>query len=437
MYIWYVTLYEPLPIGGEQVRPMRSGLLAEAIVDAGHRFELWLPGFEHVHHEHFQQESVVEILSDRYHIQYLSGCGYSHDTSIKRLVHNHQIAREFKRLAYNRSDCPDLIITQIPSLELAEAVSTFARKASIPVIVDIRDLWPDVYKRLFPNWALFLYELIFFNEIKRAKKILRDATAITAVSRSFLDWGIARSSRAQTKHDKVFHIGYPATSINSNLGDEISVLEDKYGFARKKVTIFFAGTFCSSYDLDTVFESAKMLLESEVFDIHIIIAGGGDKEDIIRKKSEGLANVTFVGWLDAVELNAFLSFSSVGLAPYADGALMSLPNKPFEYMAASLPVLNCLKGELEDLIAEEDCGKYYQAGNANALTEAMIFFLENPELTKIMGINGRAAIERCYDSKMIYSKFAIYLEEIVNDFRRPKTERDRTFRPPPLDSKRV
>lgn len=424
MYIWYVTLYEPLPIGGDQIRPMRSGLLAEAIVNAGHCLELWLPGFEHVHHKPFRNESVRECLRDRYYIQYIKGCGYSHDTSIQRFVHHHQIAAEFLRLAKNRSDNPDLIITQIPSLELAEAVINYAKQDSIPVIVDIRDLWPDVYKRLFPSCLSFLYRFVFSNEIKRAKYILHNATAITAVSKSFLDWGIQQAKRALSNKDKVFHIGYPAAPFDLCSAEEIHLLEKKYGFVRKKLTVFFAGTFCSSYDLDTVFESANILINKRVTDVHIIIAGGGDREEFMRKKSESLINVTFVGWLDAIELKTLLSLSSVGLAPYADGALMSLPNKPFEYMAASLPVLSCLKGELEDLIVKENCGKHYPAGDAKALAEAIMFFLDNPELTKLMGSRGRTAFERSFDSKKIYNDFASYLEEIENEFGSPKTKRD-------------
>src|ERR1035441_5445576 len=116
MDIWYVTLYEPLPIGGVGIRLMRSGLIANALVKAGHRVELWLPGFEHVHHRHFRKESVTEKLNANYTVQYIKGCGYKNDTSIRRLIHNRQVAREFARLANNRSELPDLIITQVPSL---------------------------------------------------------------------------------------------------------------------------------------------------------------------------------------------------------------------------------------------------------------------------------------------------------------------------------
>ncbi len=135
MFVWNVTLYEPLPVGGKNIRLMRSGFLSDYLSKAGHNVELWLPGFEHVHHFHFQKKSVREVLSEKYHIQYIKGCGYDNDISLKRLIHNKQIAQEFSQLAMNRSDLPDLIITQIPSLELAEAVTNFAEEFNVPVVL--------------------------------------------------------------------------------------------------------------------------------------------------------------------------------------------------------------------------------------------------------------------------------------------------------------
>lgn len=417
-----MTLYEPLPIGGDGIRPMRSGLLTDALVNAGHSVELWLPGYEHVHHRHFRKESVIEKIKDGYNVQYLKGCGYSSDTSIKRFIHNRQVAREFIRLATNRSGIPDVIITQVPSLELAEAVVDFAKQKAIPVVVDIRDLWPDVYRRLFPRYLHFLYQIIFINEIHRALRIFQNATAISAVSKSFLEWGLQQANRAATAHDKIIHIGYPNKVFSVPSDDEIELLENKYNFPRDKMVIFFAGTLCGSYDLETVFNSAKILLERKIFDVEIIVAGGGGKEDAIRKKIDELDNVLFVGWLDSSELDLFLALSTVGLAPYSVDALMSLPNKPFEYMAASLPILSCLKGELEQLITEEDCGKCYVAGDAESLVDAIIFLRDNPEITAAMGMNGRKAFERNYESRKLYSGFANHLVEIVDEFRRKKTE---------------
>ncbi len=424
MFIWNVTLYEPLPVGGKNIRPMRSGLLSNSFYKSGHNVELWLPGFEHVHHFHYQKESVREALNEKYNIQYIKGCGYTNDTNPKRLIHNKQIAQEFYRLAKSRSVLPDLIITQIPSLELAEAVTKFAEEFNVPVIVDIRDLWPDVYKGFFPDWCKFLYGIFFQSEIRRVRRILRKANAITAVSKKFLEWGIDHAKRDVTVYDRVFHIGYPAEEFTQISKNRLEYIENKYRINPKKMIVFFAGTFCDSYDLDTVFKSAAILLEKHFFDVEFIIAGRGKNEKLIQKICNNLNNVSFVGWLDANELKLFLELSTIGLAPYSKNALMSLPNKPFEYMAASLPILNSLKGELTQLIDEKKVGINYQAGDASSLSDSIMFLFNNPQEVLCMGSQGKKIFDNSFNSENIYLDFVKYLEVLNNEFGRKKDRRN-------------
>ena len=424
MIIWNVTLYEPLPVNGDGVRLMRSGLLSNALSNSGHDIELWLPGFEHVHHYHFRSKSQREKLSENYYIQYISGCGYKKDTSPKRFIHNQQIAKEFYRLARERETLPDLILTQIPALELAESVAKFANQFSIPLIVDIRDLWPDVYQRFFPSSINFLYKLIFFKEIQRASRVLKRATCITAVSKEFLDWGIAYADRDQSEWDKVFHIGYPGQTFKELSACEITHISRKYGIDPQKLIFFFAGTFCDSYDLETVFKSAEIIRKNGYTNAHIIIAGEGKEQNRVQKICNHLENMTYVGWLDANELKQFLSLAHVGLAPYSANALMSLPNKPFEYMAASLPTLNSLKGELEKIINKKKIGLNYRAGDADSLSDAIMRICDDRELLKELGNNGRQLFNHKFNSEKIYSDFVKHIEVVNHEFGRTKNKRN-------------
>ena len=72
MLIWYISLYEPLPIDGENVRKMRTGWICEALLKEN-IVELWIPGFDHLSHHHYKKESVCEKLESGLNIQYLKG----------------------------------------------------------------------------------------------------------------------------------------------------------------------------------------------------------------------------------------------------------------------------------------------------------------------------------------------------------------------------
>ena len=411
MYIWYASLYEPLPIGGEGIRKMRSGLLIDALIADGHTVELWIPGFEHVHHEQFRGQSTLEKIDDAFSIQYMRGPGYSKDTSYKRLFHNKAIAKEFHKLADLRGRLPDLILTQVPSLELAEAVMNFARKTEVPYVVDVRDPWPEIYQRLLPDKFKFLYSIIFFTEIMRAKRIFSNASQITAVSLTYLGGAIKYANRSINHNDMVFPIGYPVMAADVNIKPEV---EEKYGCFRDKFVVFFAGTFGSNFDVDAVIEASK-ILDSNENNIHFVIAGKGDGSDLLASHAEASDNFSFLDWVPFSELRYLLSISSVGLAPFPRGAMNSLPNKPYEYMSASLPIIASLDGELKEIIESHHIGMCYKAGDESGLADAILtLYLNNDTLEEMSASSYKMLVEK-YDSRIIYKNFSNYLVKIFNE----------------------
>lgn len=409
MYIWYVSLYEPLPIGGGGIRPMRSALLTHALVSNGHEVELWLPGFEHVHHEQYKDESVLEKIDDALSVQYLKGPGYKSDTSYKRLFHNKKIAKEFNLLASSRSKVPDLILTQVPSLELAESVMNYSIKNNIPYVVDVRDPWPEIYERLLPDKIKFLYKILFFTEIRRAKRIFSNALQITAVSETYLKNSIKYSNRVLNENDMVFPIGYP---VEAYAIQDRNKLEQKYQHFRNKFIVFFAGTLGSNFDSKTVILASE-ILGVDKNDIHFVIAGKGGGEDLLISHDQKSDNFTFLGWISLNELRYLLEISSIGLAPFPKGALNSLPNKPYEYMSASLPIISSLDGELQKIIEDNGIGYHYQAGDYNCLADSISKLYYNQDVLKSMGIKSYQLLVKKYDAKIIYSKFAKYLSNIL------------------------
>lgn len=79
----------------------------------------------------------------------------------------------------------------------------------------------------------------------------------------------------------------------------------------------------------------------------------------------------YINWLPYEELRYLLEKDSIGLAPFPKGALNSPPNKPYENISASLPIISSLKGVLNNLIEKYDIGINYEAENIEDLTKAI------------------------------------------------------------------
>jgi glycosyltransferase involved in cell wall biosynthesis len=415
MKVWIVEASEPLPTIDGNFRDFRCGMLARTLVARGHKVLWWTSTFSHMSKKHRLRESRTISFQDGLQLRLLHGLGYQKNTSPKRILHNRETAIRFFREALQSPVSPDVIFCCLPTLELSEKAVQFGRMTGIPVIIDIRDQWPDHYLTLVPQRLRAVFKIVLASEFRRVHSILRKATGISAISNTYLSWALAYADREKTSLDGVFFIGYP---LKSQLDDIVikmrrEELIAQYNFSPEKLTLTFVGTFCSSYALETVIKAAHVLNQSIEQDVRFVLIGDGDKGTDLRAQAAGLKNVVFTGWFDQASITAMLGLTSVGLAPYRDDASMSLPNKPFEYMAAGLPILSSLRGELEELLRDHQIGRQYRAGDALSLVEELRWFVSHPEERAEMGRQSRMLLEDRFSAETVYADLVQYLEHVA------------------------
>ena len=123
-------------------------------------------------------------------------------------------------------------------------------------------------------------------------------------------------------------------------------------------------------------------------------------------------NLIFTGWIDENKIWALMGLAVAGLATYTRDALQSLPNKPFEYWAAGLPILSSLAGELEMLIEQEKVGRQYEPGDADSLVSGIKWLVAHPTEREEMGQNARRLIEEKFNTDIIYEHLTRHIEKI-------------------------
>jgi len=124
-------------------------------------------------------------------------------------------------------------------------------------------------------------------------------------------------------------------------------------------------------------------------------------------------NIIFPGWVGPEQIQSLMQISEVGLAPYSSNVKMTLPNKSFEYFSGGLPVILSRRGELEQILSDNDCGLTYEAGDVQGLVDAILYLKNNLEKRVQMGKNARCLFEREYSSDKIYPAMADHIEKLV------------------------
>ncbi len=406
--IWLVCVGEPLPTDPGEERLLRVGVLARHLVERGHDVTWWTSTFDHSHKRQRFARNTTVAINPTYRLKLLHGSGYRTNVSLRRMVDHWKVARQFRSLAQAEAK-PDLIFAATPTVELAAAASDFARRAGVPIIIDVRDLWPDVIRDALPRALRGIGGLALSGLERQSKNALAGATGITAVSPSYLKWALRSAGRAATERDRVIPLGYPEPA-ESEPFEARAVLEAMGADPDKKI-LWFVGTFGHYYDLTTVIQAANLLRERGHRDLQFVLSGAGHRDSEWRSQASGMENIVFTGWVKALQIAALQQTAWAGLAAYADNAPQSLPNKIFEYMAGGLPVLSSLGEDARELLERHDCGISYRAGDPTDLVRAVEALLGDERHHARMAQNAKDAYRQHYSASGVYSTLADFLEQ--------------------------
>jgi glycosyltransferase involved in cell wall biosynthesis len=408
MNVWLLHIGEDLPSDGGG-RRFRYGYLAQALTDRGHEVVRWAPTFHHTTKRQRFGEHHWQQVAPHYGVQFVHAPGYQRHIGFARLRTYRELAIAFRQLAPTLPH-PDVILAAIPSLEWAEAAIEFGRSHGVPVVIDVRDPWPDVFLTAVPPAFQAPLRLALSGYFRQAQRICHSASGLTGVSQTYLDWALSFARRKQDGRDSVFPIGFePPSQPDATPASEIALLES-LGIDPRKTLCTFAGQFERSSDLWAVIEGARYMQVLGRDDLQIVLCGRGRFEKALRRRARSLDNVTFTGWLSGPDLCAVMRRSAVGLATYAADATQTLPNKPFEYMACRMAILSSLPGELQEMLARHQCGLNYEAGNGRSLADTLQRLVDQPAELAAAQVRAYQLWENEFQTTAIYPRMVEFLE---------------------------
>jgi glycosyltransferase involved in cell wall biosynthesis len=418
MHIWLITIGEPLPTDDSKSRLLRTGILANLLVKNHHKVVWWTATFDHTKKQHrFIKDTSIDI-NDNFTIKLLHSSGYKKNISLNRIIDHYQVANKFKEIAQSESQ-PDIILCSLPTLELSLVATEYGRENNIPVILDVRDLWPDIFLELAPKWGQWLAKLLLLPMFNTLRSACTQATAISGITPEFVDWGVNYASRERSKLDRDFPFGYSEITPTQKAIAAAEEFWDKQGIGQsnKEFIACFFGTIGHQFELETVIEAARRLTKQSR-PIRFVLCGSGENLAFYQDLASDCKNIIFPGWVGAAEIWTMMRMSSVGLAPYPNRKdfCASLPNKSIEYLSAGLPVVSSLKGTLESLLSNYNCGVTYVNDDAESLVAALINLYDYPEQLKILSQNAIAIYKGMFVAEKVYEDMISYLELVCKSY---------------------
>lgn len=161
----------------------------------------------------------------------------------------------------------------------------------------------------------------------------------------------------------------------------------------------------------TLVRALKRVRES-LPDTRLVLVGWGDREAAIRDEIAacGLADaVVLLGGRDDVE-SLLPGFDVLTLTSVREG----LPLALLEGMGAGLPIVATRVGEIEALL-DGGCGTSCAVGDADAIAEACLAYLQDAAHRSETGLRGRQRVLERYSGASMVARYArIYREEVAH-----------------------
>lgn len=409
MHIWVIKDGEVLPLDAANSR-MRTGMLAAELCRRGHTVTWWASTFSHQTKQRLFERDTVIRVNPRLQLRLLHGGAYHRNLSLRRVVHHRIVGRRFARTA-RAVPPPDVVVAALPTIDLAYQAGRYTRTSAVPLIVDVRDPWPDSLVDMCPTPLQGMVRRLLAPEYRRAAAALSSAAALAAVTPGCLEWALDLIGRPKSADDAVFFTAAQAPTPAA--GDPSPYIKNLVACLRGKVIFAYVGTFGHSYQLALVADVAADLDRRGIDTAHFVLAGHGHQFNDLARRAARMRNLTVTGWLNRPDLAYVLAAASVGLVPTVS-VPQALGNKVFEYMAAGLPLLTSQQGETGDLVSRHHIGRLYTAGDAESLRARVLDMVYDAAERERMGARSRRLFDEHFRADRIYSAYADLVERIAS-----------------------
>jgi glycosyltransferase involved in cell wall biosynthesis len=274
-----------------------------------------------------------------------------------------------------------------------------------PFVFEVRDLWPEA--------AIQMGALKRSGLIARFSKTLERFLYRRAVHVVALSPGMAEGVVAEGIDPERVHVVPNSSDLDLfTPGDKDPELVERLGIDGRFV-IGYAGAIGPSNALeDNVPHAARVLSARGRDDIAFVIVGDGKSLPLLKERCRGLENVILVGPMPKAEIPRFTRTADALMVLFADKPILATnsPNKFFDGLAAGRPLLVNSDGWTRDLVQDNECGLYFEAGNGNALAEAVQRLADDTPLRLRMGDNARTLAERDFSRDFLAGKVLAVLE---------------------------
>jgi glycosyltransferase involved in cell wall biosynthesis len=309
--------------------------------------------------------------------------------------------------ALAKRDDYDVIIASSPPFLPHVSGAALARLRSTPLVLEIRDLWPDylvafgMLENRAARRALFSLE----------RWLLAQAARVVVVTNSFRDRVVAKG--VARERIEVIPNG---VALDHYFKSREAAPRPELTRTNDELVVGYLGTFGKGQGLQFVVRAAAQLAECKP-QIRFVLVGDGPERQVVADEISrtGARNVTVLPPIARDQTRAFYNACDVCLVPLAPIPIFNetVPSKIFEVMACERPLVACVSGEGGAIVEQSRGGIRTDPGDANALAAAILAIRDMPASEReAMGRRARQYVAAHYDRVALADRYLEILKSV-------------------------
>ncbi len=285
-------------------------------------------------------------------------------TLVNRLKNNFGGRRASIKAAAAMGDF-DVVMCTTPPLLLTTSATSIAKKKKAKLVLDVRDIWPDVAYEMGSFTPESPYGR-FFAHI--AKKGFAAADLVATVSAG----KVAKLSERVADPRYVWLVPNGIDESFVEVSEDPAVVE-RFRLNDGKICCY-VGNIGLAQGLGTVLDIAAARP-----DVRFLLFGAGaDKQSLMdRAVGEGIDNVEFCGSINGRGVYTVLKHSALSYVPLVSSRLRdSIPTKLYECISCGCPVLLAAQGDSVTLLEETGLGMHAAPEDPEGILKAFDALME-------------------------------------------------------------
>ncbi len=295
-----------------------------------------------------------------------------------------------------RETSPDVVFATSPPLTMALPAVAAARRHRVPLVFEVRDLWPEAPIQMGALSNPLARRLARALE----RGVYRASAHVVALSP-----GIREGVIATGMAPKDVTLIPNASDLDLFSPDlDRGGLREQLGLDGRFVCSYF-GTMGEANDLSQVLEAASILQERGDDDVAFVLQGDGKRRPALESyvRMRALKNVVLRPPGDKRAAARLAAASDACMTIFKDVPILATnsPNKLFDTFAAGRPALVNTAGWQRELVEENEAGLAARPDDPAHLAEQVLWLRDHPQESAELGRNARRLAETQFDRRLL------------------------------------